>query len=143
MTCITMRNPCAKCDGTDGFITETGAQDVVRCSACRAYAYNAPRTETGKAVRTVSTTHEAIKPKQRARIIERDCGHCIACGATSDLHVGHVVSVKDGHDLALTDTDINSDDNLVTLCSECNLGWGERSMRVNFYVAILLRRSRR
>lgn len=140
--CITMRKPCDKCGHTEGSITETNAQDVVRCLACNKYQYNAPRTETGRAVRTVSTTHEAIKPKQRARIIERDCGHCVACGAVNNLHIGHVVSVKDGHALSLSDEDINSDDNLVTLCAECNLGWGDRSMRANLYVAILIRRQR-
>lgn len=139
---IVMRAPCKRCDSLGGYITETGAQDVVRCSSCDAFAYNAPRTETGKSVRTVQTTHELIKPKQRARVIERDCGHCVACGSTANLHVGHVVSVKDAHDLGMSDADINSDDNLVTLCAECNLGWGERSMRVNLYVAILIRRHR-
>jgi 5-methylcytosine-specific restriction endonuclease McrA len=137
-----MRAPCKKCGASSWFITETGAQDVVRCAACDAYAYNAPRVETGKAVRSVSTTHAAIKPKQRARVIERDCGHCVACGATDDLHVGHVVSVRDGHDVNMTDDEINSDENLVALCAACNLGWGQRSMRVNLYVAILIRRWR-
>lgn len=140
MSACVMRKPCAKCGCGEGNITETGAQDVVRCASCHAFAYNAPRTETGKAVRSVQTTHAAIKPALRARVIERDCGHCVACGSVTNLHVGHVVSVADGHDLGLSDADINSTENLVTLCAECNLGWGQRSMRVNLYVAILIRR---
>ena len=117
-----MRQAC-KCGSMDGSITETGAQDVVRCSACNAFVYNAPRTETGKAVRSVSTTHDAIKPGLRARVLERANRACEICRSIGKpLHVGHFLSVKDGHAQNLSDAQINSEHNLCALCDECNLG---------------------
>lgn len=127
-----MRSVC-QCGSAEGTLTETGAQDVVRCARCNKFQYNAPRTETGKAVRSVSTTHAAIGPKRRAEILLRANWRCECCGRkpekpTDELHVGHAVSVADGHAQGLGDDEINSDENLLAMCSECNLGLGRESI---------------
>lgn len=141
-----MRKPCAKCGCENGSITERGAQDVVRCAACQAFQYNAPRTETGKAVRTVKTVHDAIKPKTRARVLMRATGRCELCGErpgdTAQLHVGHCVSVKHGLQFGLTDDELNGDENLVALCDQCNLGMGQETIPLRLAMAMQMARLR-
>jgi hypothetical protein len=73
-----LRAPC-RCGSVDGYIEARGNQDTVFCASCRAYQYNAPRLETGRAVRSLSS-RPGITPSQRARIME-EFGHAnIACG---------------------------------------------------------------
>jgi hypothetical protein len=136
-----MRMPCAACGCEEGYITPTNGQNCVRCSDCDRWQYNAPKVETGEARRSIQTTHAAIKPSQRIRIIERAHGRCELCGARSFLHVGHIVSVQDGHSLGLTDAQINSDDNLIAECEECNLGHGKDSIPAWLVGAVLKARS--
>lgn len=138
-----LRKPCTGCGGTEGYIEPKGAQDVVRCAGCERFQYNAPRTETGKRQRTVSTVHAAIKPKTRARILLRANGHCELCGASGELHVGHLLSVKRGLALGMTEAELNADENLCAMCAECNLGLGKEPVPVRFVVAILMARLRR
>lgn len=134
---ITMRDPCARCGCASGRIQTKSGQDCVFCTGCNAFAYNAPRVETGRAVRSVSTVHSGIKPKQRARLILRANGRCELCGARGDLHVGHVLSVAVGLEHGLTERDLNDDENLVAACPECNLGLGAEPMPTRLLVAIL------
>lgn len=134
---FTMRHPCPGCSGTNGRILERNGQDTVRCLQCARFQYNAPRTETGREQRSVTTIHAAIKPKQRARIILRDGGRCILCGATGNLHVGHLVSVDAGMRFGLTDDEINDDENLVAQCEECNLGIGSEPMPLRVAIVVL------
>ncbi len=136
-----LRKPCS-CGCTSGDVMEKSGQDCVYCSACNRWQYNAPRTETGRKQRSVSTTHESIKPKQRSRIIERANGRCERCGkpanlTTTGLHVGHVVSVNAGHKHGLSDDEINSDENLIAECDECNLGHGDGCLHIRYFVALL------
>ncbi len=142
-----MRSVCV-CGSKEGSITETGAQDVVRCAACNKFQYNAPRVETGKAVRSVSTTHAAISPRLRAEILMRAGWRCQCCGrqptkATEELHVSHCVSVASGHELGLTDDQINNAENLMASCAECNLGLGKETVPVWLLVAALMARLKR
>lgn len=145
-----MREACPDCHHPMGRIVTKSGQDTVRCAGCNRFCYCAPKTETGREVRSLSSTHNGIKPKQRARIIARDGWRCQMCGkaATDDpggLHVGHILSVKDAHDLAedperpvvLTDREINHDENLVAMCGECNLGQGDETMPLRVRAAIL------
>jgi hypothetical protein len=44
-TPITMRTPCPRCGHPDGRVTRTGPHAVVRCAACLAFAYHAPRRD--------------------------------------------------------------------------------------------------
>lgn len=148
---IRMREPvgdaekahAARCCCREGFIVPRGGQDTVRCAACNSYCYSAPRTETGREVRSVSTVHNGIKPKTRFRIIERAGGRCQICGASGGvIHIGHLLSVEHGVAQGLTDAQINSDENLAALCEECNLGMGKQSIALWLLVAILRARTR-
>ena len=134
-----LRAPCRYGCGNEllGYIRPAGGQDVVRCARCDKAQYNAPKTETGKRARTVSTVHAAIKPKQRSRILERATGRCERCGARDRLHVGHMLSVKAGLDMGLTEAELNHDENLCALCEECNLGQGAEPMSLRLAIAIL------
>lgn len=124
-----LREPCKFCGCKDGFRKLKGHQDVVRCASCGKALYNAPKTETGRKARTVKTTHEAISSSMRARILDRAAGACEECHRSDvPLHVSHWISVKDGHALGFCDEDINSDDNLLATCEECNLGQGRRTL---------------
>lgn len=120
-----------------GRIKTCNGQDVVRCARCDRYCYNAPKVETGRETRSVSTVHAGIKPKQRARLILRASGRCELCGSRDSLHVGHVLSVADGLEAGLTERELNDDENLVAACAECNLGMGRETMPVRLMVAIL------
>ncbi len=132
-----MRKPC-KCGCEFGAIFEVSGQDTVRCNACNAYCYCAPRTETGRAVRSVTTVHKGIKPKLRARILERDGYRCVLCHAVNvPLHCGHVVSVDSGMATGLTDAEINDEENLIAQCEECNLGQGAQPIPLRTAIAIL------
>jgi 5-methylcytosine-specific restriction endonuclease McrA len=135
-----MREPCRGCGCEDGTIEERGAQDVVRCLDCNRHCYNAPRVETGKAVRTVQTVHEAIKPKQRARVLARDNFRCVLCGSTKDLHADHVVPVKEAFDAGWNDAQINSDENLIASCAACNLGRGSTLLPLRSVITLYMRK---
>lgn len=63
---------------------------------------------------------------QRFRIFDRDDYRCLACGRSPEgddvvLHVDHIIPRSKGGS--------DGDDNLQTLCAECNLGKGNRSDR--------------
>lgn len=133
-----MRAPCPACSCGTGYVTERGAQDVVRCIECNRHCYNAPRVETGKAVRSVTTVRNSIKPKRRARIIMRAGGRCELCHATNKpLHAGHIIGVDIGLRYGLTEVELNDDENLTALCDECNLGMGAEPIPLTLAVAIV------
>lgn len=142
-----MRSPCPDCGHLYGRVEDRNGQDTVRCGQCNRHCYNAPRTETGRKRRSVITVHEALNASTRARMIERATARCELCGAAGNLHVSHLLSVKDGmslftlYGIPLTEHDLNSDDNLACLCDACNLGWGALSVSPRLYVALLWRRS--
>lgn len=134
-----LRKPCLACGSSIGEIRPSGCQDCVFCS-CGKFQYNAPRVETGRAVRSVQTVHEAIKPNQRARILERATGRCEMCGVRRDLHVGHLISVEEGLKQGLTEDSLNSPENLCAMCQECNLGLGKQPVPLRLAVAIVMAR---
>lgn len=133
-----MRKPCTQCGGKLGLLVEVNGQDTVRCLGCNHFCYNAPRTETGREVRTVTTIHNGVKPKLRAKILERDGFCCVLCRAEDKrMHVGHVVSVDAGFATGLTDAEINDEENLIAVCDECNLGQGAQPIPLRVAIAIL------
>lgn len=134
---FTMRTPCKRCSGTLGQVVEKNGQDTVRCLGCQTHCYNAPRTETGRAQRSVTTVHEAVKPKQRARILDRASAKCEVCGSRGNLHVGHIVSVAVGLNFGLTEVELNDDENLLCLCEECNLSQGAEPMSMRLAIVVL------
>ena len=140
-----MRAPCRYCGHEFGVITPRGGQQCVFCESCGRLAYNAPKTETGEALRTVTTLHNGIRPKQRMRVLAACSLRCVICGANGEnviLHVGHLLSVADGLALGLTETEINADANLAAFCEECNLGLGQESIAPRLLAAIVLRHVR-
>src|SRR6266536_1467108 len=142
-TAYPLREPCKDCGAELGTITPINGQNVVRCGSCGTFLYNAPRVETGEARRSVSTVHNGIKPKQRTRILLRASGLCEICGASTNLHVGHVLSIDNGLKEGLTEADLNSDDNLIASCAECNLGLGNEPLPLRLFIGIIRRRIQR
>lgn len=138
---IKMREPCRFCQTDDGYVELRGGQNCVFCQSCFRHLYNAPKTELGQKLRTVTTVHNGLKPKQRYRILERANARCELCGTDGkQLHVGHILSVKDGLGMGLNEFELNSDENLMSLCEECNLGMGNISLAPRVYVGLLKRR---
>ena len=137
-----LRKPCS-CGSTGGRSVERNGQDVVYCVLCDAYQYCRPKHESGRAPRTVSGTHDGIRPKLRARILERATGRCELCGGgpPSVINVGHLLSVKDGHAAGMPDEEINDPENLAALCEECNLGLGEESVSLRLALRIAMLRA--
>lgn len=132
-----MRTACRRCGSTRGNVVAINGQNVVRCE-CGLFQYNAPKVETGQVSRSVTTVHNGIKPKQRARILARDGGACVMCHAANrPLHVGHLLSVEAGLSVGLTEAELNHDDNLGSMCEECNLGLGPEPIPLRIYAAIL------
>lgn len=119
---LEMRAACIECHGTEGYRTDSNGQAVIRCVVCDRYAYNAPKVELGEEQRRVRTRPE-IKPSLKARILNRDRNTCVVCHADDKpLHVGHMISVKDGREMGMTDDELYDEHNLAAMCEECNLG---------------------
>ena len=138
-----MRNPCRVCGWTEGKRDDRNGQACIFCVSCGSFAYNAPKSETGESQRSLRTRPD-IKPSQRARILERDGNRCHSCGKDSSqviLNIGHVLSVDDGRIIGATDEELFDDENLFTVCEECNSGQGARSLPPRF--ALRLIRARR
>ena len=80
----------------------------------------------GHETRAIRAARTPLKPRTRWRILTRDGFRCCVCGRTPNdgitLHVDHVVPVSKGGS--------NQDDNLQTLCQDCNLGKGVITHRV-------------
>jgi hypothetical protein len=57
------------------------------------------------------------------------------------LQVGHILSVDDGLRHGLSEDVINSDDNLIAECDECNSGHGAGSLPVRLFVTLLMARN--
>lgn len=134
-----LRKPCVRCGEVRGRIEPTNGQDVLRCLNGH-FQYNAPKTETGREVRSISSVRHTA-PSQRYRLLERAHGKCELCSSPFDLHIAHFLSIKDGFDF-LTDVQIESDENKAVLCAECNLGESHRSMPLWLIAGILYKRAK-
>lgn len=132
-----MRAPCTSCGHSVGRVSTVNGQDTVRCELCGTFQYNAPRAETGREKRSVTRNREPLKPGKRARILERDGYRCQLCGSRENLHVGHVMSVKEGLTYGLTQEELDDDENLMAMCDECNLGQGDTPMAPRLYRVLL------
>lgn len=140
-----MRAPCRSCGATAKRIEwNRNGQDVVRCSTCDAYAYCAPRSETGRPQRTVQTRLD-LRPRQRARIFSRDLARCVLCTAdrSTRIDVGHLLSVKDGRALGVSHDWLAADDNLAVMCAECNDWLGANSLAPVLIARVLRAREMR
>jgi len=139
---ILMRSDCTTCSTSTGYVATKNGQDCVYCCGCGGWQYNRPRTESGREVRSIRSNAE-VAPSQRARVLARDNYTCM-CGKGDDLHVDHAIPLAVAAELDFVDELIRSDDNLVTLCVECNIGksvtlWEARML----YRILVLRRKQR
>lgn len=131
-----MRQAC-RCGNETGRIETKSGQDCVYCLSCGKHCYNAPRTETGREVRSLRTRPD-IKTGQRSRILERDNGTCVVCHCDDrPLDVGHLISVDAGRKLGLTDAELYDDENLAAMCQTCNSGLSSRPVSLRQMVNIL------
>jgi hypothetical protein len=140
---LVMRKPCPHCGNQTGTIKTVNGQDTVRCASCGQFCYNAPKTETGRAQRSRRTRPD-IKPSQRTRILLRDNSTCVICqrsaaqcieeGDTFD--VGHLISVRDGKKMGLSDNDLNSDENLAAMCGSDNSGLSSETVPLRLAMRI-------
>lgn len=138
-----LRNPCKRCGGSAGTIRPTGFNDCLYCDSCALFQYNVPKTESGRASRTVRSVH-SIAPSQRSRILfDRAGGKCEICGRREDLQVGHMISVADGMAQGMTDAQINDDANLCAMCAECNLGLGSNPVPLWLAIGLAMARIKR
>ena len=80
--------------------------------------YLGPETEADDIVPPTKTPRESISKPRRFEILKRDGYRCQLCGKSADdgviLHVDHRVPLAKGGS--------NENENLWTLCEECNLG---------------------
>lgn len=120
-----LRAVCPQCGGGDGRIETKSGQDCVYCLDCGRWQYNAPRIETGREQRTLSS-RPGITTSQRARIFDVHDQRCITCGRTAadgvTLDLGHLISRDDAEAHGFLDEIIDGEFNLAPMCAECNSG---------------------
>lgn len=137
-----MREPCKRCGETAGRIEPKNGQDLVFCINCGKHNYNAPRTETGKVQRSLTTARNGLKPSVRSRILQRDGGKCNLCGRSPRVHnvilnVDHILPVEAGVKVGLSDAEINHEENLWAICEECNSGKSNSVLALRLAASIL------
>lgn len=129
---------CISCGGVDVQTRPKGPHVEAFCGECGRHVAFVSKVDAGVKTRTIQTTHAAIKPKTRARILERATSRCEICGRRDGiLHVSHLLSVDAGHAAGLTDEEINCDENLASLCEECNIGMGRSPVPLRLAIAII------
>lgn len=124
-------------------LAEINTHIKATCPKCGKYIKFVSRASLGLDPVTVTTNRDGIKPKKRARILDRASNRCEFCGKAAtdaELHVGHLVSVKDGTAHGLTFDQINDDENLAAMCAECNLGLGRSTVSLRFAISLLMAR---
>lgn len=125
-TTTAMRKPCVECGYTVGAVLPTNGQDVVRCARCNTYAYNQPRTESGRAVRSTRSNAD-IRPKVKARVLAAHGHQCISCGRSPAIHgvvldIDHLIPLALAERHGMLDDLIRSEMNMAPMCAECNRG---------------------
>lgn len=88
-----------------------------------------------------------LRRRDRIEVLFRAGRACEICGERQELgrriEVGHFVSLSDGKLLGLPEPWLNSRENLLAECDECNREHGDETIPLRLAVAILLARSRR
>lgn len=146
------RHACESCGSRKAVVYKKNGQIVCRCANALCKTFNAKfgrgeiiycpsKAEMGEARSTVAATREGVPPKRRWDIFNRDGMRCVVCGATGPetiLHAGHIISMKDGLENGLTQAELDSPHNLITLCDACNLGQGAASLGPKSYLLLRL-----
>lgn len=113
------------------------------CATCTDFVQWIGKKALGDPIRSLTPRGECVKPKQRQRILARDGGRCMLCGAAPPdiiLNAGHILSHADGEAHGLPEELIDSDDNLMAMCERCNSGLGKQSLPLYLAEALLTRR---
>jgi len=140
---VPMRGPCPDCGAPDGVIKTVNGQDTVRCACCKRFCYNAPKSETGRAVRSLSQRRN-IKPRLRKEIFLRDGNSCIICRSIDRPEVGHLISIADGAKYGIDFDLLHSEENLAVMCATCNNGIGDETVPIRLIVkAFMVRHYRK
>lgn len=120
----------------DGYVVEGKAGTF--CSICDGSQLRGGRVrDTADSGRT---TGGGIGPAQRARILMRD-RHCVLCGRQDSLQIGHLLSMAAGLRAGLSESQLDSDENLAALCPACNLGIEDVAMPLWVVVPLLRART--
>ena len=131
-----LRAPCVDCGSTNGTIETKSNQDVVRCE-CGRHAYNAPRTETGREVRSLRSRPN-VKPSVRARIIEQYGLECAFCHRRDrPLQVDHFIPLALAEAVGAEPGELDGDWNLVALCDECNSGKSNHPPTIRTWLLVM------
>lgn len=97
------------------------------CADCACHVRFVSKAEAGVGRRSV-TSRKGIKPRVRARVLDRFAYGCHLCGRSAAdgvlLHVDHILPVHLAKRFGVYDDVIESELNLAPLCEECNLGKG-------------------
>jgi hypothetical protein len=134
---VAMSSPCPDCGCPNGTIVTENGRDQVRCNGCARVCYNLPCTETGRPHRSLRT-RPAVKVRQRVRVLLRDNCACVLCHRRGvPLEVGHLISVRDGLRLGLSDAYLFGDENLAAMCASCNSGLGSDTVPLRFLLPAL------
>ena len=84
------------------------------CTICRKRIEKGSRCKRHRILSASSRSwHEPGAQQVRARVLDRDGGRCVRCGATEGLEVHHLVAAADGGPTTPA--------NLVVLCLDCHL----------------------
>jgi len=138
---ITLRKPCESCQSGVGAYELRSGQAVVYCTCGKYQGYNASKEEQGREVRSAQSLHQ-IPSSQRSRILARDAARCQFCGRSAatdgvNLQVGHALPVASAVAHEIPRELLYCDDNLLTLCEECNLGMGAEPIEPRLLIQII------
>jgi 5-methylcytosine-specific restriction endonuclease McrA len=134
---LKMSAPCPDCDSTDGVIVTVSGQDPVSCAKCGRSCYYVLCTQTGNQQRSLRTRPD-IKVRDRIRILLRDNCACAVCRRREvPLEIGHLISVRAGQALGLSEAELFSDENLAAMCESCDSGLGSDTVPLRLLVPAL------
>ena len=71
----------------------------------------------------------------------RDNLACVMCGGRERLEVGHIISLRDGCALGLSNAVLFGDDNLAAMCASCNSGLSSKSIPAHRLLVLLALRA--
>lgn len=139
----TIKRKCTVCDSDLADVNPNDQHLTAHCAGCGRYIAHLPRSDFGLSTRPVANRGR-MSPKRRVRILARDRGRCVLCGQAGEgveLTVDHLLTIDDGlrlgADLELLDHDLN----LAAMCYPCQLGKGNISSPLVFYIGLLLLRA--
>lgn len=132
MVTATINGGCKVCGHPFGELRQNELHVGLYCAECDTWQRWVSKRDAGVDRRSLSSRRN-ITPSVRARVLQRDGYRCILCGfgpPDKNLVMGHIISVRDGLEIGLTDGVLYDEWNLCTMCEECNSGLGERSLHL-------------